>query len=256
MIGTHRRKLLACLGAAIIAFPTHVSDPVGVYALVDRVVLEPDSLEPRRIQVWGVFAVAVGMVETKSMAYPEFNAYRPAERGYMYFTIDRAEERQTLAEWRDLQQIAGTGDVTGFGRRFSTPGKVRRASERPTAPDIYVTNAGPTRFRAAPSRVATHGVDYVPSPTTPADGGRAAPGSVRLVARMIRDSNVTYTFQIEGPGGVKETSPPLRPERSATEIAFTPDLQLRDGAQYNWRVWVNRDGFTAPPAIATFRVAR
>jgi hypothetical protein len=53
---------------------------------------------------------------------------------------------------------------------------------------------------------------------------------------------------------VRETSPPIR--RGNRETAFTPDLDLRDGAEYTWRVWVTKDGLAAPAAVATFRAGR
>ena len=36
----------------------HASDFTGVYAWIDKVVLEPNSDSPERIQVWGVFSPA------------------------------------------------------------------------------------------------------------------------------------------------------------------------------------------------------
>ena len=144
----------------------------------------------------------------------------------------------------------------GFGARFSLPGRVRRVGERPASPDVYPVNAGPTRFRASPSRATTHGVLHVPEPVTPVDGGRATPGKVRLVARTVRDPAVRYLFRIDGPDGVRETSPPMSPSSGSTQIEFIPDLDLREGGEYTWRVWVSRDGFAAPAAIATFRAGR
>src|SRR5262245_40679557 len=36
------------------------SDPIGIYAFVDKVVFEPNADKPERIQVWGGFALAEG----------------------------------------------------------------------------------------------------------------------------------------------------------------------------------------------------
>ena len=254
MIHVVRPTLAAVIATALLVLPKAVSDPVGVYAVVDRVVLEPDSIRPTRIQIWGVFAVAVGLVKTESMQYPEFNAYQPAQRGYMYFSLDPAQERATRAEWEDLRRLAGTGQVATFGRRFEAVGRVRRATEPPRTPDTYGVNAGVSRMPRANVRPWTHGVLYVPLPVSPADGGRAPAGSVRLVTRNIADTASFYVFEIEGPGGAKETSPPIRPGNR--ETAFTPDLDLREGAEYTWRVWVTKDGLVAPAAVATFRAGR
>ena len=251
MIDLVRPTVIAAVAAALLVVPTPVSDFVGVYAVVDRVVFEPDTIRPTRVQIWGVFAVAHGVVKTESMTYPEMNAYLPAQRGYMYFALDPSQERATRAEWADLRQLAGTGQVITFGRRFDGVGRVRRATEAPRSPDTYALNTGVTRGNARPG---SHGVLHVPLPVSPADGGRAAASSVRLAARTLADTDVFYIFEIEGPGGVKETSPPIRP--TPRETAYTPDLDLRDGAEYTWRVWVTKDGWSAPPAIATFRAGR
>src|ERR1041384_8220245 len=47
------------------------SDPIGIYALVDKVVFEPSAANPERIQVWGAFAIAEGTGST----------YKEAQRG-------------------------------------------------------------------------------------------------------------------------------------------------------------------------------
>ena len=253
MISIARPAVVAGIAATLLLTPRVLSDPIGIYAVVDRVVLEPDTLSPTRIQIWGVFAVATGVVKTESMHYPEFNAYEPAQRGYMYFTLDSSRERPTRAEWSDLRQIAGTGEIMAFGRRFDGIGRVRRAGESPRDPDIYPVNAGLMRMRNN-ARPGSHGVRHVPLPVSPADGGRATAGTVRLVARTLADTGVFYVFEIQGPGGTRELSPPIRP--TPRETSYTPDLDLRDGAEYTWRVWVTQDGWAAPAAIATFRAGR
>ena len=64
----------ACLPLA------HASDFTGVYARIDRVVLEPNADSPERIQLWGVF----------SMAKPnDRNDYLAPARGYLYFKLDQ-----------------------------------------------------------------------------------------------------------------------------------------------------------------------
>jgi hypothetical protein len=49
-------KVLLVLGVS--ATLSHASDPMAVYARVDKVVLEPNGDAPQTIQIWGVFAVA------------------------------------------------------------------------------------------------------------------------------------------------------------------------------------------------------
>jgi len=115
-----------CLAAVL---QINASAPVSVYAIVDKVILEPNETSPERVQVWGVFSVA--------------NSYRQSQydepvRGYLYYKLERADDRGTRAAWADLKKIAGTGEAVGFGGNFiSKPGKVRKVSEKPKSPDVY-----------------------------------------------------------------------------------------------------------------------
>ena len=42
------------------------SGPVGIYAMVDKVVFEPNDTAPERIQIWGAFALVDGGVSRAS----------------------------------------------------------------------------------------------------------------------------------------------------------------------------------------------
>ena len=43
--------------SAAAAMHVSASVPLGVYAVVDKVVLEPADAEPQRVQIWGTFAL-------------------------------------------------------------------------------------------------------------------------------------------------------------------------------------------------------
>jgi hypothetical protein len=111
----------------------YASDPTAVYARVDKVVLEPDT-----IQVWGVF----------SMAKPDDrNEYLPPARGYLYFKLgdDPVNARK---EWSDLKQMAGSGELVSFGSRYRLKARLRKPGDRPENPDPYVANFGMAKVRA------------------------------------------------------------------------------------------------------------
>jgi hypothetical protein len=141
-----------CVAAASMVV-AHASDPVAVYARVDRVVLEPTADAPDRIQVWGVF----------SMAKPDDrNDYLAPARGYLYFKL---VDSQVAArkEWADLQRVAGTGQIVALGSRYTMEAQLRKASDRPANPDPYVVSIGLTkasgRTQYAPIRAL---LDYKP----------------------------------------------------------------------------------------------
>ena len=130
------RSILLSLaaGAVATATPFRLSDPIGIYGIIDKVVLAPDSANPTTIQVWGVFALSENVGGDK---------YKPAQRGYLYFAMDQSRAQQVRAEWADLKSLAGKRQPVGFGAKYSrTPPRLRCAMEPPANPDAYTTNVG------------------------------------------------------------------------------------------------------------------
>ena len=130
-----RVALLAlAAGTPVAATRVGLSDPIGIYGIIDRVVLTPDTANPSAIQLWGAFALSENV--------PGDN-YRPAQRGYLYFSMDQARSQQIRAEWSDLKHLAGSGTPVGFGAKYSrTPTRLRCPTETPANPDVYTTNIG------------------------------------------------------------------------------------------------------------------
>ena len=108
------------------------SDPVGVYALVDKVVFEPNETNPERVQVWGAFAVAEGYGYT----------YKKAERGYLYYKLSTEKQNACRNEWSDLKSVAGTGQIVAFGSRYGEKGTLRQKDAKPENPDVYPVAMG------------------------------------------------------------------------------------------------------------------
>jgi hypothetical protein len=123
------RVLLIALAGLTLA---HASDFTGVYARIDKVVMEPNSEAPERVQVWGVFALA---------SASDGQSYQKPARGYLYFKLDR-DPKLARNEWNDLQQVAGTGQIVAFGARFGGAMRLRKKDESPQNPDPYVMNIG------------------------------------------------------------------------------------------------------------------
>jgi len=127
---------LLCFGCAA---PVLASDPVGIYALIDKVVLEPGTGAPERIQVWGVFALSDG----KSS-----DGYQAPQRGYLYLALKPGQEAVGRKEWADLKAVAGTGEGVGFGFRYQSKVRVRKADESAQSPDTHPTGVGVTKMGA------------------------------------------------------------------------------------------------------------
>ena len=136
-----RNPLTVVAMAAALAVPVPMSDPIGIYAMIDKVVLVPNATNPTAIQIWGTFAIS----DQKGGDH-----YYPAVKGYLYYTIDTSKERATRAEWADLQGMAGKKAVVGFAAKWqrAAPGRVRCATEAPAEPDVYALGFGVVKMPA------------------------------------------------------------------------------------------------------------
>src|SRR5256884_7174600 len=84
-----RLVALACFLLAFTFFVEVVSasGPTAVYALIDKVTLEPNDDRPQRIVIYGVFSTAG-------------NTYSEPQRGYLCFTLPRSEEHTSELQSR------------------------------------------------------------------------------------------------------------------------------------------------------------
>jgi hypothetical protein len=127
------------LAACVMAVTLSASDMVGVYTVVEKIVLEPSDAAPQRIQIWGAFALS----DQKSGS-----TYGPAQRGYLYYTCPEGQETVCRKEWEDLKSIAGKDTGVGFGARYKPTGRIRKADETPATPDVYPIERGIIRLSA------------------------------------------------------------------------------------------------------------
>jgi hypothetical protein len=124
---------------ALAAGVAQASDPIGIYALIDKVVMEPNDANPERIQVWGTFAIAQPN---------DSNYYQAPQRGYLYFRLP-ASATVARNEWNDLKSVAGTGKVVAFGTRWAaTKPTMRKADQKPENPDAYEIGNGVVKVRS------------------------------------------------------------------------------------------------------------
>lgn len=131
---------MVTLGAFVVATATlAASDFVGVYAVVETVVLEPNAGAPERVQIRGAFALSEGARGSN---------YGAAQRGYLYYSCPAGKQDICRREWADLQSVAGKNTGVGFGARYLPTGRIRKAEETPAAPDVYPIERGIIRLAA------------------------------------------------------------------------------------------------------------
>lgn len=238
---------LMTMGSGTVALPAR-SDPVGVYALVDKVVFEGDAANPRAVQIWGVFSLP---------GQSGGIARQPAQRGYLYYTVNTSNDRASRAEWADLEAVAGTGTAVGFGARFTNNGRIRPRSEAVANPDVYPLGVGVTKLPSQytqPREIsdqAEHELRGIPDPVTPAEGTAVPAGAAHLAVRNAALAGVQYFFEIKGPGAEIETSAAIA--AGAAQTAWTPRMQLRAGTTYTWRVWTVEGSWHSQSASASFK---
>lgn len=132
--------VVVVLGACVMTAVTlRASDFVGVYAVIEKVLLEPSDAAPQRIQIWGAFALS----DRKSGS-----AYGLAQRGYLYYSCPAGQEAVCRREWEDLKSVSGKNTGVGFGERYSDTGRIRKADEKPATPDVYPIARGVVRLSA------------------------------------------------------------------------------------------------------------
>jgi hypothetical protein len=134
-----------CIGAVLIlsAATLTASDPVGIYAIVEKVIFEPGEAMPQRVQIWGMFSLA------DTARGGDF--YTKPQHGYLYYTLPAGKEQIARREWSDLKAVAGTGEGVAFGARYSPLGKIRLDTDKLDSPDLYnVGGTGVTKVNPAP----------------------------------------------------------------------------------------------------------
>lgn len=227
--------------------PARASDPIGAYALIDKVVLEPNEQAPTSIRVWGAFAFAK---ETDGDTYTE------PVRGYLYYRVVKGKEEVCRKEWTDMKKIAGTGAVICMGSRFNRAalGVVHRAGEKAEKADLYPLGMGLVRVRRGTEYTPIQKLITLPAPATPPDGATIDPGKVTLITRNIvgpGHDRAKYVFELENASGVKETSDPI--PAGEKETTWAPRMQVNAGEKYTWRVQAAEGRWKGPLATSTFQ---
>jgi hypothetical protein len=128
------KSIVCCTALAMTLFPgaINASGPVAVFALVDKVVLEPTADKPERVRISGVFIVARG----------QSGDYGTPQRGYLYFVLPKEKYDLVRRECSDLQAVAGTRQVIGLGSSWFATVHVRKADEEAKSPDDYPIGNG------------------------------------------------------------------------------------------------------------------
>lgn len=242
-------RMVTCLVSFLLTdMALRASDPVGIYAIVDKVVFEPSAEAPERAQIWGAFSIHTGpgMGDT----------YKPPVRGFLYYSVDPGNVKATLSEWSDLSELAGKDECVGFASRFKPTGSVRGGCEEPVKPDVYPIALGLTRFRSNTEYQPIADLLSLARPLQPQDGSRAVPpGPVTLLVRNIltpEHADSVYQFELHS-NGLRLDSADVKPGED-NKTSWTPSTQLEAGREYSWRVWAVDGKWQGQTASACFQL--
>jgi len=147
--------VLTVLAIVVSASIMMADGPVGVYAMVQRVVFEPSEAAPKTLQIWGVFVWVDGGLKSPG-------PINVPQRGYLYFKLpDGATEASAAKkQWAEIQAIAGSNQVIAFGDwNYAGPFedlyipaagqedvRVRKQAEAPAKPILYPVKTGLVRI--------------------------------------------------------------------------------------------------------------
>lgn len=242
-------RAAALIALALIAAPRlEASDPIGVYALVDRVELEPADGPAERIRLHGVFCRARGV------GLGDY--YETPTRGQLFYRLPESSPELARDQWRDMQSIAGTGAVVGFGSRWEGgAGTIHAPGDRADVPDAYPLHM---ELRRLPNdHPSARILRQTPAPTSPAEGAVVAPGPTTLEAEVPWEWSAEdrFVFVVETARGELCVSPPLAAEpresvagdadesaavapaepRRDARVRWSPPLVLFPGESVTWR---------------------
>ncbi|HWB11357.1 MAG TPA: hypothetical protein VG826_19160 [Pirellulales bacterium] len=203
------------------------SDPVGVYAVLERVEFEPNAAQPERVKLFGWFA----MSDVSSREYKE------PQHGWLCYTLPQEKKDLCRREWKDMEGVAGSGKCLAFGVRRRELGKVAEEKEK-ASPVEYTLASGLFAIRSDTDYDVIQNLVTIPLAASPAPDSLEAAGPVTLKAinpRGRAHPTCKLVFDlVELSTGAREKSKPIA--AGETETTWSPEMRLKPGQRYSWQV--------------------
>jgi hypothetical protein len=227
------------------------SGPIGAYGVIEKITVEEQKSGAPSVQIWGVFCLAAKDANRL--------AYSSPQQGFLYLQADAGSAEACRREWADLQKIAGTGQIVGFGDSHEVRGAihVRRANEKAEKPESFPLGNGLVKVRDDANSDPVKDLTAYPFVVEPGDGSLYPKGKVTFSTRNIRDkkhAKAAYVFEVEGAGIDKQKSEPI--EAGDKETKWTPKVEFKGGEKYTVRVHAVDGDWKGPTATVTFETKK
>ena len=221
------------------------SEPSGVYAILDKVVMKPNAEQPTEVELHGAFAVAEGS---------RGSYYRAARRGVLRFSAGKKPE-DAVALWRELMKHAGSGVCVAFSTRWEqfvpqNPLRVAAPNEPAGPPVPYGCGMGVTVMQNA-HYGSVRELELLPrclETTLPAPGRTEYPCQQVAFACencIAKDKDLFYVFEVETSDGERFASGLVPAGEGKT--SWTAGLALQAGEKVTWSVHVVGKGVERAP---------
>ncbi len=235
-------KTIALVTVALGLFPAPerpasnktVSDPAGIYARLDRVVLLPDDQKPERVELQGAFAIADG---------GSGDYYRAPRWGRMVLGAPDGSRDECITIWRDLVTVAGTGQIVAFSSRYEQR-DVSVCCDAAAEPKLGVMAAGwELRKVQSANWGPAQSLRMLARPLGPLGQGPAAPERAPRNGMPVefafgnapgQDAETRYVVVVECDG--ESFASPLLPPGDGETTKWTVSLALTAGQSVRWSV--------------------
>lgn len=123
--------LIILMGTALSRIAFAKIGSVGIYAVIDKVILEPEGNSPERIRIFGTFIIPIARSS---------GLHQHPQQGYLYYQIPSGRE-DVVKEWLELKKFAGTGKGIGFAAYWMPSSRTLGAN---TSLEVHIHKEGDT----------------------------------------------------------------------------------------------------------------
>lgn len=223
------RLIMRAAGPCVLCLLTSIasaSDWVGIYAIIHEAQQLPKGQPAEHIRLRGVFSLAINRRE-----------YTVPQYGWMQFKLNAKSPQLCQNEWNDLVAVAGSGEAVAFAQRHKPLGRVH-ATVQTLDPGIeYVLHQGVRKVGTRTSYTPIRQLYYLAVPQAPQPGATVKPQNLTLTASIAaKSSKPRFSFALQGPDGKVEKSEVI--EGRNQRANWKPEMKLKPGAVYTWRVHV------------------